>query len=568
MNRFDRYFFDRFVFDARRWRLERQGEVVPLQPRVINTLFYFLQRSGQLLPKEMLIADLWPGAVVTDSVLTRVIRQLRKALGDDARNSRFIRTVSCVGYEFIAEVRPGGGDTADRLTTLAVLPFAPLVSSNREAALELGMADSLINRLSNLRHLVVRPLSAIRQYTRLDLDPLAAGREQRVDIVVEGGLQVMRDQLRVHIRVLRVLDATALLAESFSGSFSDLEGIQESICRSVSDALEIELSQRESELLTVRATDNVSAYRCYLLGRLSSSRHTPADDSHAIEMFRRAVAHDREYALAWGALADSYVQLGTLETGAGHFETARGYAMQGLKLQPDLVSALVCLGTIAWLHDWDWTAAERYLGRALASGAGDANAHIAFSDFCCYQRRYRDGIDAATRALELDPNSGWINALLAQALHMAGLHNEAIAQARKALDIAADFAFAHLFAGLSCMMSRKFAQGIAHLEQARRQSSRDDFAAALAWAYGLAGRRDDALEILCDLEADGNSTSSIVLSIVHLGLRDEEQALDLVEQAAEEKDWRVLLVYSEPIFQHLRRLPRAVKLLSRMRLFS
>jgi TolB-like protein/Flp pilus assembly protein TadD len=525
-----------------------------------------LQRPGQLLPKEILIAELWPGVIVTDSVLTRVIRQLRKALGDDARNPRFIRTVSRVGYEFIAEV--GGETDDDRLTTLAVLPFAPLVSGDRDAALELGMADSLINRLSNLRRLVVRPLSAIRHYTRLNLDPLAAGREQRVDIVIEGGLQVMREQIRMNIRVLRVFDATALLAKSFSGSFSDLEGIQESICRSVSDALEIELSQRESELLTVRATDSVSAYRCYLLGRLSSSRHTPADDRQAIEMFRRAVERDCEYALAWGALADSYVQLGTLETGAGHFETARDYAMRGLKLQSDLVPALVCLGMIAWLHDWDWTGAERYLRRALASGAGDANAHIAYSDFCCYQRRYREGIDAATRALELDPNSAWVNALLAQALHMAGLHNEAIAQARQALDTAPDFAFAHLFAGLSCMMSRKYSQGIAHLEQARRHSSRNDFAAALAWAYGLAGRRDDALEIRRDLETDGKGTPPMVLSMAYLGLGDEEQTLDLVEQAAEEGDWRVLLLYSEPIFQHLRRLPRAVKLLSRLRLFS
>jgi len=68
-----------------------------------------------------------------------------------------------------------------RPRSIAVLPFKPLVANERDEALELGMADALITRLSSLKQIIVRPTSAVRNYTALDQDPLAAGRQQQVE---------------------------------------------------------------------------------------------------------------------------------------------------------------------------------------------------------------------------------------------------------------------------------------------------------------------------------------------------------------------------------------------------
>jgi DNA-binding winged helix-turn-helix (wHTH) protein/Tfp pilus assembly protein PilF len=566
MTSFDAYRFGPFVLDTRRWCLERDGEPIALQPKVFKTLLYLVQHPGRVIPKQELFAELWPATIVTDGVLTRCIKELRQALDDQARDARFIRTAWRVGYAFVADVQ--GERTADAASSLAiaVLPFKPLVAVERDEALELGLADDLINQLSSVKGLVVRPLSAVRRYGGLEQDPLAAGREQRADIVIDGTLQQSGDELRVAVRVLKVADATSLLAEALEGRIDEPRRLQLGLGRRVAEALELAVTPRESEALAGRATGSPAAYRCFLLGRLHAGRHTPEGDRRSIELFRQAVAADPDYALAWAALAEGCISLGTLETDAGHFAQARDCATRALALQSDLVPAMTCLGTIAWLHDWDWSGAEQHFRRALTLAPGNAGAQIAYSDFCAYLRQYEAAIAAAGRAVEIDPTSPWVHALLAQALHMAGLHDEAIAEARRALEIAPDFAFAHFFAGLSSMMCRRWPEGIGHIEEAHRHSARGDFAGALGWAYAVAGHREAALEVLAGLEVSGGLVPPIIRAPVYLGLGQDDRTLDLLEQAVDERDWHVLLLYAEPAFRRLRTHPRAVRLLGRLHL--
>ncbi|HET8677237.1 MAG TPA: winged helix-turn-helix domain-containing protein, partial [Blastocatellia bacterium] len=80
--------------------------------------------------------------------------------------------------------------------TIAVLPFKPLVSDNRDEALELGIAETLINKLSGIKQLVVRPMSSVRKYSALDQEPVAAGRELGVDYVLESNLQMIGEKTR------------------------------------------------------------------------------------------------------------------------------------------------------------------------------------------------------------------------------------------------------------------------------------------------------------------------------------------------------------------------------------
>src|SRR4030095_16454028 len=91
--------------------------------------------------------------------------------------------------------------TQQSIRTIAVLPFKPLAADSGDESLEMGMADTLITRLSNLRQLIVRPTSAVRKYTALDNDELAAGRDQKVDAVLEGNIQKSADKIRVTVRL-------------------------------------------------------------------------------------------------------------------------------------------------------------------------------------------------------------------------------------------------------------------------------------------------------------------------------------------------------------------------------
>ena len=147
------YEFGDFRIDAaKRLLLKSAGEVVPLTPKVFDTLLYLVENRGTVLTKDELLAALWPDTVVEENNLGQNISKLRGVLGESRGEHRYILTVPGRGYRFVAEVKNFAtserGSSAQPVKTIAVLPFKPLVAEHRDAALELGMADTLIARLS------------------------------------------------------------------------------------------------------------------------------------------------------------------------------------------------------------------------------------------------------------------------------------------------------------------------------------------------------------------------------------------------------------------------------------
>jgi TolB-like protein len=161
--------------------------------------------------------------------------------------------------------RPAPGKAA--IKSLAVLPFKPLTSESRDEALELGLAETLITRLSSLRRLTVRPMSAVRKYTGAEQNPLAAGREQQVEAVLESHFQRAGDRLRVTVQFLSVRDGRPLWAEKFDEQFTDILAVEDRISARVAGALALELTGEEQQQLNKRYTANLEAYQLYLRGR-------------------------------------------------------------------------------------------------------------------------------------------------------------------------------------------------------------------------------------------------------------------------------------------------------------
>jgi serine/threonine-protein kinase len=405
-------------------------------------------------------------------------------------------------------------------------------------------------------------LSAVRRYAGGNHNPLATGRELNAQVVVEGSLLRSGDRLRLTVRALRVADGVALFAASFDERFAGVFEIQDAICGRIADSLALELTTAESARLTKHFTEDPAAYTSYLLGRFHLHKHTPDAARRSIQHFEQAVAKDSRYALAWAGLADAYESLGTVQPDRGHFAKVREYSLRALEIDPNVVPALLCLGKLAWEHEWNWEAAEQYFRNALETGSGSADAYITYSDYCAYRGRGDDAIAAAGKALEIDPSSPLGNAYLAQALHMAGLFEEAIAQADRTLAQTPDFAFAHLFRALPALMSGRQGEAIVHLQKAHELSNRIDFAGGLGYAYAVAGRRNEARTLLAQLETAG--APPIVLAFIHHGLGDDERAMDFVEAAAEQRDWHVLLLGAEPLLAKLGDHPRGAALLERI----
>ena len=374
------YEFADFRVDAVARRLSRRdGAPVEMTPRVFDTLLYLIEHRGAIRGKDEMIAAIWPGRVVEENNLSQSISSLRRALGEGRDGARYVLTIPGRGFRFVAEVRVAAANktargsraawwcrsraaprmaprrklpwcpqrqdrmasaTASRVKVLAVLPFRSLLPAQRDDAFVMGMAETLIARLSNSPEIAVRPQSLARRYDTLERGPLAAGREMGADIVLDGALQRHGARLRVTARLLRVRDGVALWSGRFDVEFTSVFDVQDAISGRVADALALRTGGDEKQMLTRRDTGNVDAYQCYLTGRHHIAKLTPPEIRKGIAMFEQAIALDPRYARAYAGAADAYRRLpiacdwrptGAFPRGAGRGAQGAGAGRHGCR---------------------------------------------------------------------------------------------------------------------------------------------------------------------------------------------------------------------------------------------
>src|SRR5262245_23227056 len=181
--------------------------------------------------------------------------------------------------------------------SIAVLPFKPLAPNNRDEAMELGMADTLITKLSSLNQIIVRPTSAIRKYTALDQDPLVAGREQEVDAVLEASYHWTGEKIRVTARLRDVSSGSSLWTYERNEYCADVFTAQDIISEKVAGTLAQDLTVEKRKLLAKRYTENTQAFLLYAKGQQILDRRNPATLDKARQYFKQSIDLDPNYAL-------------------------------------------------------------------------------------------------------------------------------------------------------------------------------------------------------------------------------------------------------------------------------
>jgi len=455
------------------------------------------------------------------------------------------------------------------IKSIAVLPFKPLLAEGRDEALEMGMADTLISKLSNIRQVSVRPLSAVRKYTSLDQDAAAAGREQRVDAVLDGNIQRSGSMIRVTVRLVRVADGREIWAEQFDEQFTDIFSVQNSVSNKVSGVLSVTLTGEEKELLTKRQTADVEAYRLYLTGRYHLNRLTDEGLRKALDYFQRAIDKDPEYALAYAGLADAYVSLGGFDAlpPKETFPKAKQAAQQALTLDEHLAEAHVSLANAKFLYDWDWSGAEYEFKRAIAIKPGYSEAHQMYGYYVSSKGRSDEALREMLQAQDLDPLSLPKITSVGEVLYEAGRYDEAIAAYKKALEMDPNSGFAYWALGRAYLEKGMYEQAIASFQKAIPLSGDSpDEPAELARAYAKSDRKTEARRIADDLKEQSKRRyiSPCVIASIYAALGEKDQAFVWLEKAYEAHDFLLVLLKVEPMFDNLRSDPRFTILLKRV----
>jgi serine/threonine-protein kinase len=490
---------------------------------------------------------------------------------------RFLKMLQRMG---VADKTAG---QAQDIQSVAVLPFQNVGGDPTTEFLSDGVADQIINSLSQVRRhdLKVRPFTSVSRYRGKTPEILAFGRELNVEMMVTGTLHQKGEELAIRVDLVDARADNHLWGRMYQGKVSEILDLQDQIARDVAANLQLRLTGEEEQRLTKRHTSDTEAYLLYRKGRHAWTIRTEERLKQSVGYYNQAIEKDPDYALAYAGLADSYSSLGYWGGLAPKvaFPRAMEAVQRALAIDKSLAEAHTSLGYIKLHYDWDWPAAETAFKRAIEADPKHASAYHWYSHCLIVMGRAEESLAASKRALEFDPLERNITLHLAHHYYYFRDYDRAIAHLRGVLDLESRFYFAHSFLAMALMaragraasdgQESSYAEAIAAAQAgALDGQERPAMVAILGYAYGMSGNKGEARKVLAQLIelSKRRYVSPYDLAVVHMGLGDKEQALRELRRSYEERAPHLVLLKAEPIFDSLRSDPRFHQLLKDMRL--
>jgi DNA-binding winged helix-turn-helix (wHTH) protein len=312
------YLFGPFRADRVSYRVFEGERPLELTPKLLDLLFYFLERPATLVTKEELLEQVWPGANVTDNALAQAISDLRDALNDSPSAPTYIRTVARRGYRFVAPVQkppastpgespapPTSATAAPEAPVLAVLDFANVTGDPDVAWLGAGIAETVTSDLASLDHFrVVDRWRVVQAGRRSGGSMHDIGGAVGAGLVVTGSYQRSGANLRITARLVDLTSGEAVADAKVDGRLDDVFRLQDGITLAFARELGLPVTSRAGRI-GVRETSSLEAYRAYTEGWLKIESLDTTLISDSIRDFERAIAIDPRYAIAYTGIANA-----------------------------------------------------------------------------------------------------------------------------------------------------------------------------------------------------------------------------------------------------------------------
>jgi TolB-like protein/DNA-binding winged helix-turn-helix (wHTH) protein/tetratricopeptide (TPR) repeat protein len=616
--------FGVFELDSQAGELRRQGAKVRLQEKPLQILELLIARAGEAVSREELRAQLWPGDVFVDfdHSLNSAVSKLRDALRDTAANPQFIETLPR-GYRFIAPVTrrtetaaaPGAMTTAARAAgarrrwvipvsvaavvvvaavgwyvvstmtnrapgardthALVVLPFQNLSAEGDQEYFSDGITEEMIAQLGKVdpAHLRVIARTSAMHYKHTDKRIDQIGSELGVDYILEGSVRRAGTRVRITAQLVRVRDQVRLWVQSYDRDMGDMLQVQTDVAQATAREIAVTFDPRAPAPVVPPRLDP-AVYEAYLKGRYFLDKAPAADAlTKSIEYFGEALRLDSSHAGAQAGLADAYGILGWgISAGLpprDAYPKALAAAERALALNPQLAAGHVALARIRWKYEHDWAGAETSFRRALELDPSASAAHESYFDYLSAMGRNGEAIVELQNAAALDPVSLTIAYDFGLHYERTGDYQRASEAMKRALDIDPTSGFVHYLLGQFHTDQGQLPKAIAELEKAVELSpTAPTFVATLGHVRGLAGDRVAALQALATLEtlAKSNYVSPYALAVLHVGLGENQKALDLLDEAYRERDPWISMLRVQPRLVKLHSEPRFVALLQKLKL--
>lgn len=435
------YQFGPFHIDSVDRLLYRGDEMIPLTPKVSDTLLAMLANAGRVLEKDELIRMIWPDSFVEEGGLARNVSLLRKVFGEEAE---FIETIPKRGYRFIVPVKvipavapadaPGPAASKPRrrwewiipaLLLLVVLPLGyyrlrqpanigslvvlPLTNLSTDPALAQGMHEALINALAKIGSLRVISQTSAMVYEGIKKPLPVIASELNVDAVVEGSVQKEGGRVRIAVQLFEAKTEKPLWASTYDRDLRDVLSLESEVATGIAGEIQVTLTPREKQRLATSRTVDPEAWLDYYRGRFYWNKRTLEGFQKGMELFQLAISKDPSFAAPYAGIADAYALLGGNGTDAmpplEAMPKAKAAALKAVELDDTLADGHTSLGYVRLAFDWDFPAAQHEFQRALELNPGYATAHHWYAHYWLAMAQPEKALAEMQRAQLQDPFS-------------------------------------------------------------------------------------------------------------------------------------------------------------------
>ena len=624
--------FGPYTLDLRSGEFRKFGVRVKMGEQPFQILAMLLERPGEMVSREELRTRLWPSDTFVDfdHGLNSAVQRLRDCLSDTAEKPQWVETVPRRGYRFVGKVEWANGSAnagaalagtvagpagvvpteprrayrgmparwlallavaalaaaalfmwkivrerrlavsrPPQIQSLAVLPLVNLSNDTGQDFFADGMTEELTTDLGHISALRVISRTSAMRYKNTEKPLSEIARELNVDAVVEGTVARSGSHLRVTANLVQASPEEHLWAESYDSEVGDVLVLQQQIAKSVAREIQVELTEKEKNLLAAARPVNPEAHDLYLKGLYTMRPTESAESSEkAINYFKQAIEKDPSYAEAYSALSIVYTIWipGMSRSPTDLMPKAKESALKALTLDNTLADAHAALGRIALSYDWDWPAAEREYQQTMALNPSHVWAHEWHSRGLAAEGRTQEAVAETERVLALSPTPlDWDPAIWA--FMLAHRYDLARERAQKLLEVAPNWVWGHFEMAQVYEQEGQFEKAaheslkadqlfgmdptkIAQLKEALAKSGAKGY-----WRRTLENYRETARS---------NYVPPVLVAKSCVFVGDKECAFEWLERGFEERDDLMIYLKVEPVFDSLHSDPRFRDLVRRV----
>lgn len=467
---------------------------------------------------------------------------------------------------------PEAAKTGSRRVALAVLPLRNLSGDPAQEYFSDGLTEELIGQLARIDpdHLGIIAHASAMKYKQSTKGISQIARELGVTYLLEGSVRRDGDRVRISAALIRASDQTSLWTDAYDRDLRDVLRLQAEVAEAVAREIALKVSSGERARLARSGPVDPEAFSAYLRGRYLWNRRAPEALQKAIACFQESINHAPDYAPAHAGLADCYVILASAHVGVlppnEGMPRAIAAAERALQLDPDLAEGYASLGNARFRYEYDWSAAQQSLKRALELNPAYAPALQWHSSLLQTIDRIDEALSELDHALEVDPFSLIIRSTKAAILYLERRYDQVIEQSRRTIELDPTFVLVYFNLGRAYTQMKRHREAIAELKKARELSGDSPaMTMQLGYAYAMAGKTAEAKKMLAALArmARNRYVPSFYWVAIYTGLGDNEKALAYLQKARDERCDYLVHLSKEPAADPIRNTPEFAQLVPR-----